>query len=283
MRKIYTALNSNKMNIASTLLAVTLIILEVIFRDIVYAERFLILAGILTGTAVVLLIIYALVDGKEYLRISAYILFAITYVICMILFIFTSSYEFPYKQNGRYRPIMSRNAAVIEQNIRKDLSAEKIFGFNGFAQRKETEENYYADVKTFFEQYDIRGSFFDDYTYADGNIDVRQEYCYLDRITDSAEGLKTRYLSGIESGEDYNFREKDYIVGEKYGIKYQYMYKRLSGNTVYFIVYMQDEDTFFAMRTRIKSNSNLHLDEEKAMENMLMAVNENGMMKVGQK
>lgn len=71
MRKIYTALNSNKMNIAATLLAVTLIILEVIFRDIVYAERFLILAGILTGTAVVLLIIYALVDGKEYLRISA--------------------------------------------------------------------------------------------------------------------------------------------------------------------------------------------------------------------
>ncbi len=57
------------------------------------------------------------------------------------------------------------------------------------------------------------------------------------------------------------------------------MYKRLSGNVSYFIVYMQDKDTFFAMRIRIKSLDRLNLDKEKAMENILSSVNENGIMK----
>lgn len=250
----------------------------------VYTEPYITAAAVGVGIAVVLLIIYAFVDGKEYLRIIAYVLFAIFYAVCMVIFIFVSEYDEPYNEKGRFRPPMSEQANKVVRDVREDLSADKIFDFDE-PLIKEDGGSFKAHIITVFEKYDIDGHFLNEYKSGNGQIAVLQEYCYFDRIVSDknkeaySNWLKGKYLSGSESGERYNFSKDDYIKGERDGIEYQYMYKRLSGNISYYIVYMQDEDTFFTMSIRLQSQSRLNFDKEKVMENILTAVNENGIMK----
>ena len=250
----------------------------------VYTEPYIIAAAVGVGIAVVLLIIYAFVDGKEYLRIIAYVLFAIFYVVCMVIFIFVSEYDEPYNERGRFRPPLSEKANKVVRDIREDLSADKIFDFDE-PLIKEDDDDFSAHIITVFEKYDINGHFRNEYKSGNEQIEVLQEYLYFDRIVSykdkefHADWLKGKYLSGSETDGKYNFSKDDYIKGEKDGIEYQYMYKRLSGNISYYIVYMQDEDTYFAMSIRIQSQSRLNFDKEKVMENILTAVNENGIMK----
>lgn len=284
MRKFIISHDSNAV-IIKTLFAVIMCCM-IFFAAVnnVYTEAYITVAAVGVGIAVVLLIIYAFVDGKEYLRIIAYVLFAIFYVVCMVIFIFVSEYDEPYNQRGRFRPPLSEKANKIVRDIREDLSADKVFDFDE-PLIKEDDDDFSAHIITVFEKYDINGHFRNEYKSGNEQITVYQEYCYFDRIVSDknkeayANWLKGKYLSGHELHSDYNFSEDDYIKGEKDGLEYQYMYKRLSGNISYFIVYMQDEDTFFTMSIRIQSQSRLNFDKEKVMENILTAVNENGIMK----
>ncbi|MDE5994848.1 MAG: hypothetical protein K2G60_04970 [Oscillospiraceae bacterium] len=95
------------------------------------------------------MIIYSFVDGREYLRIIAYVLFAIAYLICVVILIFVSEYDEPYVQRGRYRPIMSDPANKIVRNIREDLSADKIFDFDDSFVKEENDDSYNAHIITF--------------------------------------------------------------------------------------------------------------------------------------
>lgn len=247
-----------------------------VFNANLYIQPYLIAGLVGIGIALVLLAIYSFIDGGKFLKIIAYILIGLAFLISVIMFVFTSEYDEPYNQSGRYRPIMSNYASKIVRDIRKDLSADKILEFDE-SLIKEENDDYTAHIITFFERYDIEGHFHNEYKSEEEQIDVYQEYFYYDRIIRN----NVSYESWIKK-DFYKFSEDLYINGEKDGIEYQYVYKRLDGNLAYFIVYMQDEDTVFAMQMRIKSQDRIYFDKEKAMENVLSAVNENGIMKVGE-
>lgn len=159
MWRYYNISNGLFATILKVIFAISLCCL-IVFSGInnVYTRPYVIFAIVAAVTAVVLLAVYSFVDGKEYLRKIAYILFAISYIVCMVLLIFVSKYDEPYIQKDRYYPIRSNYATKIDRDIREGLSADKIFDFDSSISPKEVEDNYNAHIITSFERYDIKFS-----------------------------------------------------------------------------------------------------------------------------
>ncbi len=270
-----------------------------------YNKPFAIVDAILLAIAVVLIIIYTFVEGKEYLKYIALALAVTSFIIHgAFLLLFTQNYSEPYNYVGRARPIRSEFAKQVVTDIRKEYSAEKLFNFD-IKSNGNDEENYSADVTVFFRGTDINGSYRTDYSNNDNYIVVQTEYRYLDNIVkdrykeSTAKYLKNYYIKDkyyyeydsnsfyestfdnqddeyqYDNRKEVVFSEKDFTGGTKYGIEYQYMLKKLPDKTRYLFLFMRDEDTFFTSCTKIpKELYEEEIDAEKTVNYMLKVASE---------